>query len=61
MAALPQGMAFEPLMTLYLTETNGPRRWSPPPNADGLITAVKLYPAGRHLPIRNRASATSIA
>jgi dihydroorotase len=45
MAALPQGHRFEPLMTLYLTEhtdaddvEQGKR--------SGLITAVKLYPAG---------------
>ena len=45
MAALPQGMDFTPLMVLYLTEDTDP--------ADvragfesGLITAVKLYPAG---------------
>lgn len=43
--AVPEGVEFEPLMTLYLTETS---------NADdivaaaesGLIKAVKLYPAG---------------
>ena len=45
MAALPDDMAFTPLMTLYLTETTDP--------ADvrlafenGIATAVKLYPAG---------------
>ena len=45
MEALPEGMSFEPLMTLYLTEDT---------NADdvisgyqiGDISAVKLYPAG---------------
>ena len=45
MAALPEGDAFEPLMTLYLTEGT---------SADdveagfrsGLVKAVKLYPAG---------------
>ncbi len=44
-ACMPAGSAFKPLMTLYLTETS---------NADdvaaafeaGVITAVKLYPAG---------------
>ena len=45
MAALPQGMAFEPLMTLYLTETTDPADVAAA-HADGLITAVKLYPAG---------------
>ncbi len=45
MAALPDGMTFEPLMTLYMTEETDPedvRRAA----ASGLITAVKLYPAG---------------
>ena len=45
LAALPQGSSFKPLMTLYLTEES---------DADdvesaiksGLVTAVKLYPAG---------------
>jgi len=35
-SALPKGMDFTPLMTLYLTESH----------ASGLITALKLYPAG---------------
>lgn len=45
MTAVPETDAFEPLMTLYLTEHTDPddveegRR-------SGLITAVKLYPAG---------------
>ncbi|MBD8553618.1 dihydroorotase [Rhizobium sp. CFBP 8762] len=45
LAALPQGHSFEPLMTLYLTETTDPddvqRGFE-----SGLIRAVKLYPAG---------------
>lgn len=45
MAALPEGMAFQPLMTLYLTEDTDPDDVAAA-HADGLITAVKLYPAG---------------
>ncbi|MEM7721803.1 MAG: dihydroorotase [Pseudomonadota bacterium] len=44
-SALPEGMAFEPLMTLYLTETTDPTDVAAA-HADGLIHAVKLYPAG---------------
>jgi dihydroorotase len=43
-AALPEGSAFEPLMTLYLTDT------LPPDEIvrarDAAVAAVKLYPAG---------------
>ncbi|GIZ52884.1 dihydroorotase [Noviherbaspirillum aridicola] len=45
LAALPAGMAFEPLMTLYLTDNTPPdeiRR----ARDSGFIHAVKLYPAG---------------
>jgi len=45
MAALPEGMAFEPLMTLYLTEATDPDDLVAA-HASGLIKAVKLYPAG---------------
>ena len=45
MAALPKGADFRPLMTLYLTETTDPADLAAA-FADGLITAVKLYPAG---------------
>ncbi|MBR9649572.1 dihydroorotase [Thalassovita aquimarina] len=45
MAALPEGMAFEPLMTLYLTEDTDPADVAAA-HASGLIKAVKLYPAG---------------
>ena len=45
MAALPEGMAFEPLMTLYLTEDTDPKDVAAA-HASGLIKAVKLYPAG---------------
>ncbi len=44
-AALPEGSAFQPLMTLYLTETTDPADVAAA-HAEGLITAVKLYPAG---------------
>jgi dihydroorotase len=45
MAALPEGMAFEPLMTLYLTEDTDPADVARAA-ASGLVKAVKLYPAG---------------
>jgi dihydroorotase len=45
MAALPQGAQFEPLMTLYLTETTDPADVAAA-HAAGLVKAVKLYPAG---------------
>lgn len=44
-AALPAGMTFEPLMTLYLTEDTDPDDVAAA-HASGLIKAVKLYPAG---------------
>lgn len=44
-AALPTGMTFEPLMTLYLTEATDPSDVAAA-HASGLIKAVKLYPAG---------------
>ncbi|MGJ8569693.1 MAG: dihydroorotase [Hoeflea sp.] len=45
MAALPEGMGFTPLMTLYLTEGTDPADVASA-HASGLVTAVKLYPAG---------------
>ncbi|MBV0911484.1 dihydroorotase [Anianabacter salinae] len=45
LAALPTGMTFEPLMTLYLTEDTDPDDVAAA-HASGLVTAVKLYPAG---------------
>ena len=45
LAALPDGMAFQPLMTLYLTEGTDPDDVARAA-AEGLVTAVKLYPAG---------------
>ena len=45
LAALPAGAVFEPLMTLYLTETTDPADVAAAA-ASGLVKAVKLYPAG---------------
>ncbi|MBC7180131.1 MAG: dihydroorotase, partial [Roseovarius sp.] len=45
MAALPEGAEFTPLMTLYLTEETDPEDVAAA-HASGLISAVKLYPAG---------------
>ncbi len=45
MDALPADADFTPLMTLYLTETTDPDDVAAA-HAAGLITAVKLYPAG---------------
>ncbi|WP_171234160.1 dihydroorotase [Ruegeria sp. HKCCA6837] len=56
MAALPDGMSFEPLMTLYLTEDTNPDDLAAA-HASGLVKAVKLYPAGAttnsHSGVRN--------
>ncbi len=43
--ALPEGSAFEPLMTLYLTEGTDPADVAAS-HGSGLIKAVKLYPDG---------------
>ena len=43
--ARPEGSNFEPLMTLYLTETTDADDLAEA-HASGLVTAVKLYPAG---------------
>jgi dihydroorotase len=45
LAALPEGAAFEPLMTLYLTEDTKADDVAAA-HASGLVKAVKLYPAG---------------
>ncbi|MEM9349394.1 MAG: dihydroorotase [Pseudomonadota bacterium] len=45
MAALPEGMSFEPLMTLYLTEETDEGDLAAA-HAAGIVTAAKLYPAG---------------
>lgn len=43
--ALPAGMVFEPLMTLYLTD-NTPASEIAAARESGVVHAVKLYPAG---------------
>ncbi len=45
LAALPKGSSFEPLMTLYLTETTNPDDVEQAAKS-GLVKALKLYPAG---------------
>ncbi|SHI67079.1 dihydroorotase [Wenxinia saemankumensis] len=45
LAALPEGARFTPLMTLYLTEETDPDDVARA-HAEGIATAVKLYPAG---------------
>jgi dihydroorotase len=44
-AALPRGAAFEPLMTLYLTDNTPPDEIAKA-RASGFVHAVKYYPAG---------------
>jgi dihydroorotase len=45
LAALPEGLAFEPLMTLYLTDNTAPDEIRRAQDS-GIVHAVKLYPAG---------------
>lgn len=45
LAALPQGMQFEPLMTLYLTDNTSAEDIAQA-KASGIVHGVKLYPAG---------------
>jgi dihydroorotase len=45
LAALPRESAFEPLMTLYLTDNTPPAEIDAA-KASGFVHAVKLYPAG---------------
>lgn len=45
LAALPAGLKFEPLMTLYLTDRTPPEEIDRA-LAGGIVRAVKLYPAG---------------
>jgi len=45
LAALPEGAAFEPLMTLYLTDDTSPEEIARA-KLSGRVFAVKLYPAG---------------
>ena len=44
-AAIPAGKAFEPLMTLYLTDNTSPEEIIAA-KASGFVKAVKYYPAG---------------
>ena len=44
LAAVPEGMAFEPLITCYLTDTQSPDEVAQG-HAEGVFTAAKLYPA----------------
>lgn len=44
-AALPAGVGFKPLMTVYLTDTTDPSDIKKGAG-EGTVTAVKLYPAG---------------
>jgi dihydroorotase len=44
LAALPEGMAFEPLITCYLTDTLSPEEVARG-HVEGVFTAAKLYPA----------------
>jgi len=43
--ALPEGMRFDPLMTLYLTDNSDPEEIVEA-QASGIVLAVKYYPAG---------------
>ncbi|WP_184199125.1 dihydroorotase [Chitinimonas taiwanensis] len=45
LAAIPAGMRFEPLMTLYLTDVTPPEEIARIKDS-GFVKAVKLYPAG---------------
>jgi len=45
LAALPEGTNFDPLMTLYLTDTTSPADIAAA-KATGVVKACKLYPAG---------------
>jgi dihydroorotase len=45
LGALPEGAAFEPLMTLYLTDDTPPEEIARA-KLSGRVAAVKLYPAG---------------
>ena len=44
LAAVPEGVAFEPLVTCYLTDTLSPDEVAKG-HAEGVFTAAKLYPA----------------
>lgn len=57
-AAVPEGVAFEPLMTAYLTDGSDPAEIVAG-HAAGILTAVKLYPA--HATTNSHFGVTSIA
>ncbi|MBP0575371.1 hypothetical protein J8J27_32115, partial [Mycobacterium tuberculosis] len=44
LAAVPEGVAFEPLMTVYLTDDTDPSDLASG-ICDGIVFAAKLYPA----------------
>ena len=45
LAAVPKGLRFEPLMTLYLTDATNPGEIAKA-RASGFVQAIKYYPAG---------------
>lgn len=45
LAAIPQGVSFEPLMTLYLTDRTRPEEITAAKQS-GFVHAIKFYPAG---------------
>lgn len=45
LAALPEGMSFQPLMTLYLTDNTAPDEIRKAKDS-GFVHGIKLYPAG---------------
>jgi dihydroorotase len=45
MACVPEGSSFEPLMTLYLTDSTAPEEIDEA-KASGVVHGVKLYPSG---------------
>jgi len=45
LAAVPHGLSFEPLMTLYLTDATTPAEVRTA-HASGIVHAIKYYPAG---------------
>lgn len=58
LAAVPEGVSFTPLMTAYLTDGTDPADIVAG-HADGVLTAVKLYPA--HATTNSQFGVTSIA
>jgi dihydroorotase len=45
LAAVPEGVAFDPMMTLYLTDNTTPEEIATAA-ASGFVRGCKLYPAG---------------